>query len=137
MKIFFDHERLNAYQEVLKFAAWSEAVLDKTPRSSAVYGQLDRARTSIVLNLAEGNAKFTAPDRCKFLDISRGSTVECAACLDLLFVKQILSEAEVDAGKELLSKVASMLVGLIKRVIPDRFHEEAAPYGTDGEENQD
>ncbi|HEU5124022.1 MAG TPA: hypothetical protein VFW05_08160 [Verrucomicrobiae bacterium] len=40
MKIFFDHERLNAYQEALKFAAWSEAVLDKTPRSSAVYGQL-------------------------------------------------------------------------------------------------
>ncbi|MGA2863223.1 MAG: four helix bundle protein, partial [Verrucomicrobiota bacterium] len=39
---------------------------------------------AIVLNLAEGNGKFTSPDRCRFFDISRGSALECAAALDVL-----------------------------------------------------
>ena len=131
MKIFFDHEKLNAYQDALSFVAWTEPVLERTSKSSAVFGQLDRARTSIVLNIAEGNAKFTPPDRCKFFDTSRGSAVECAACLDLLFIKQVLNENEVEAGKSRLSKIVSMLVGLMKNSMPDRFQEEAVGYQVD------
>src|ERR1700747_1475490 len=99
MKIFFDHERLQSYQKGLEFAAWSEAILERVPKSAAVYGQLDRARTSIVLNIPEGNGRFTAPDRCKFFDIARGSGLECAGCLDLIFIKKLLSEVELEQGK--------------------------------------
>jgi four helix bundle protein len=133
MKIYFDHERLQAYQTALQFVRWSEPVLEKLPKTAAVYSQLDRARTSIVLNIAEGNAKFTPADKCKYFDTAHGSTVECAACLDLLFIKQAVTEAELDAGKKLLSETVGLLIGLIKSKLPNRFGEDVVEYRVGGE----
>ena len=112
----------------LQFVRWSEPVLEKLPRTAAVYSQLDRARTSIPLNIAEGNAKFTSSDKSKYFDTAHGSAVECAACLDLLFIKQMLTEAEIEEGKTLLSEIVGLLVGLIKSKSPDRFREESPEY---------
>jgi four helix bundle protein len=119
----FDHEKLQAYQAALEFFRWSEAVIGRLPKSGAVSSQLDRARTSIPLNIAEGNAKFTSADKCRFLDIAHGSAVECAACLDLLFIKHLVSEADLETGKTLLRRLVGMLVGLIKSKSPERFGE--------------
>ncbi len=80
----FDHEKLSVYQEAIKFVAWADDLLEMIPKNLAVHSQLDRAATSIPLNIAEGNGKYTAPDRCRFFDIARGSAPECAACLDVL-----------------------------------------------------
>lgn len=133
MKTYFDHEKLQAYQSSLQFVRWSEPLLEKLPKTAAIHSQLDRARTSIVLNIAEGNAKFTPPDKCKFFDIAHGSTVECAACLDLLFIKQMLTEAELDEGKKRLSEIVGLLIGLIKSKLPDRFREDEVEYRLEGE----
>src|SRR5439155_399415 len=130
----FDHEKLDAYKKALAFAAWSEAVLERIPKSAAVHGQLDRARTSIVLNIPEGNGRFTSADWCKFFDIARGSGLECAGCLDLLFIKKLVSEAELDEGKTLLKDIVSLLVGLIRSNSADRLHEETVEYRVGGDE---
>ena len=133
MKTYFDHERLQAYRSSLEFIRWSEPILDRVPKTAAVYGQLDRARTSMPLNVAEGNAKFTPADKCKFFDIAHGSAVECAACLDVLFLKQVLNPSELDEGKTILSSVVGLLVGLIKSKSPDRFREDEVEYRIDGD----
>ena len=85
--------------------------------------QLDRASTSIVLNLAEGNGKCTSPDRCRFFDIARGSALECAAALNVLVSKRRCELAVVASGKERLGRIDSMLVGLIKANSDYRLHE--------------
>jgi four helix bundle protein len=136
MKIYFDHEKLDAYKKALAFAGWAEPVLARLPKSVAVQNQLDRARTSIVLNIPEGNGRFTPSDRCKFFDIARGSALECAGCLDLIFIKKLLSEVELDAGKSLLKDIVSLLVGLIRSNSPDRLHEETVEYRV-AQEKQD
>jgi four helix bundle protein len=133
-KIYFDHEKLNVYQDSLKFAAWSEAILERVSPKAAIYGQLDRARTSIPLNIAEGNGKFTAPDRCTFFDTAWGSSLECASCLDLLLIKKLLAEDELDVGKETLRGIVSMLVGLIRSHDPSRLKEEPVSYRVGQEE---
>ena len=133
MKIYFDHEKLEVYQESLRFAAWCEGLLDRLPKSAAVRDQLDRARTSIVLNIPEGNGKFTAADRCRFFDNARGSALECAGCLDLISLKKLLAESDLDQGKSHLKSIVSMLVGLIRSNSPNRLHEEAGPYRTESE----
>jgi four helix bundle protein len=135
MKTYFDHEKLDAYKKALAFAAWAEPVLEHLPKSAAVQNQLDRARTSIVLNIPEGNGRFTSADRCKFFDIARGSALECAGCLDLIFIKKLLSEVELDAGKTLLRDIVSLLIGLIRSNSPDRLHEEAVEYRVGGEKH--
>lgn len=134
MKIYFDHEKLEVYQESLHFAAWCETILERVPKGVAVHNQLDRARTSIVLNIPEGNGKFTPLDRCKYFDNARGSALECAGCLDLIFIKKLISEAEIDTGKTSLKCIVSMLVGLIRRNSPDRLHEEPVEYRVGNQE---
>jgi four helix bundle protein len=46
--------------------------------------QLKRASISLVLNIAEGAGKSAIDDKKRFYSIARGSTLECAAILDLL-----------------------------------------------------
>jgi four helix bundle protein len=123
MNRLFDHEKLEVYRESLAFVAWLEPLLQKVPNSLAVRDQLDRASTSVVRNLAEGNGKFTAPDRCRFFDNSRGSALECAAALDVLAAQGRCSTLEVAPGKEQLRRVVSSLVGLIKANSGYRLHE--------------
>ena len=129
----FDHEKLIAYQRSIQFIAWANQTLQDVPRKLAVYDQLDRASTSVPLNIAEGNAKYTPPDRCRYLDTARGSALESAACLDVLVAKGELTSDQVRDGKALLHEVVSLLVGLIRSVSPERLGEESVPYRTPGE----
>ena len=110
----FDHEKLNVYRTAITFVAWSSDLLTEIPRSIAVHNQLDRASTSIPLNIAEGNGKHTSADRCRFFDTARGSALECAACLDVLAAKTIVEQSAVAEGKGMLLETVSMLVGLIR-----------------------
>ncbi len=116
----FDHEKLVVYQNAIAFIAWSSDLLIDIPKSIAVHNQLDRASTSIPLNIAEGNGKFTPADRCRFFDTSRGSALECAACLDVLVAKRMIEASVSREGKDLLLDIVSMLVGLIRSNSPER-----------------
>src|SRR5438105_13538669 len=112
---WFDHEKLEVYREAIAFIAWLSALLEETVRISEVKDQLDRACTSIPLNIAEGNGKFTPKDRCRFLDIAHGSALECAAGRDILMAKGKATLDQIRPGKESLQKIVRMLMGLIKR----------------------
>jgi four helix bundle protein len=131
----FDHEKLRAYQEALRFVAWVGPVIEKLPSKMAARDQLDRASTSIALNLAEGNGKRSHPDRCRYLDISRGSVVECAACLDVLVARKALSAEEAVEGKVLLLAAVSLISGLIAR-FSGQVGEDASAYGSGLEEKE-
>ena len=134
MKPMFDHEKLNVYQRAVEFVAWVDDVLQEIPKSLAVHNQLDRASTSIPLNIAEGNGKFTGPDRCKFFDTARASALECAACLDVLVAKRRLTVDKAYHGKELLVPIVSMLIGLARATSGDRVGEEPGVYVTTSDE---
>jgi four helix bundle protein len=133
LKTYFDHERLIAYQRSIQFASWSGQLLEALPAKLAVSDQLDRASTSIPLNLAEGNAKYTAPDRCRYFDTARGSALECAACLDVLVAKGQCTAEQIQAGKEILHETVALLIGLTRSISPDRLGEEALAYGAAAE----
>ncbi len=128
----FDHENLRAYQQALRFVAWVEPVIEQVPARLSARDQLDRASTSIVLNLAEGNGKRSQADRCRYFDISRGSVLECAACLDVLVAKGRLESPVADEGKAILVGVVSMIAGLIAR-FSGEAREDAVAYGVENE----
>ena len=135
MPVHFDHERLKVYQEALRFVVWASPLVDGLPGKISARDQLDRAATSIPLNLAEGNGKRSYPDRCRYFDIARGSTVECAACLDVLVAKQLISRDDADVGKAMLFEIVSMTAGLIARFsrapATESVEEEQTFYGSE------
>jgi four helix bundle protein len=112
---WFDHEKLDVYQEATAFIAWLSTLLEARVRSGDVKDHLDRASTSIALNIAEGNGKYALRDRCRFFDIAHGSALECAAGLDVLVAKAKVIAEEIRPGKERLQRIVRMLVGLLKR----------------------
>jgi hypothetical protein len=69
----FDHEKLDVYRLSIEFQRWVGPLIEggpgKGPRLSAAK-HLDDAGTSISNNIAEGNGKRSAVDRCRFLDIA-------------------------------------------------------------------
>jgi len=120
MEAYFDHEKLKVYQQAIEFIKWCNPILKKLPRKLAVWNQLDRASTSIVLNIAEGNGKYTPKDRCKYFDIARGSALESAGALDIIITKEYYPKEQINLGKNMLRSIVSMLVLLIKRTSKDR-----------------
>ena len=129
MKPLFDHEKLTVYQSSITFITWSTELLSQVKTKAAVKDQLDRASTSIPLNIAEGNGKFAIRDRCRYLDFARGSALECAACLDVLVAKQLAKDVATLPGKEQLVEIVSMLMGLIKS-LSSRVGEDSGEYST-------
>ena len=129
MKIYFDHEKLDVYRESIAFCGWVGEFLTEISAKD----QLDRASTSVPLNIAEGNGKFSAKDRARFFEVARGSALECAACLDVLLVRKLASEEQVITGKERLARIVQMLVGLLRRFSEraDVLHEEEPGYSID------
>jgi four helix bundle protein len=141
MKIYFDHEKLDVYQEAIAFCGWVGEFLSAISAKAAAKDQLDRASTSIPLNIAEGNGKFSARDRARFFEMARGSALECAACLDVLLVRKLASEEEVILAKERLSRIVQMLIGLLRKFSERagvlREEEAAYPIEHDYEHEQE
>ena len=80
----FDHERLDVYRLSIDYVARSfEEVQPLEGLHRHARDQWLRAAQSIPLNIAEGNGKRNLKDRARFLDIARGSALECAAIQDV------------------------------------------------------
>jgi four helix bundle protein len=114
-EFWFDHEKLEVYREAIALIAWLSELLETLGRVGDVRDQLDRASTSIALNIAEGNGKFSPKDRCKFFDTAHASALECAAGLDILVAKRKVTPDQIRPGKERLQGIVRLLMGLIKR----------------------
>jgi four helix bundle protein len=136
MRPRLDHEKLEVYQVSLEFITWTMPFLHRLPANASVRNQLDRASTSVPLNIAEGNGKFTAPDRCRFFDNARGSALESSACLDVMLAKGFVDAAEIQAGKAMLVKIVSMLFGLIRANSDVRVFEGSVNYRVRSEQER-
>jgi four helix bundle protein len=139
MKIYFDHEKLDVYQEAIAVCGWVGEFLAAISAKAAAKDQLDWASTSIPLNIAEGNGKLSARDRSRFFEMARGSALECAACLDVLLVRKPADEAQVVLAKERLARIEQMLIGLLRKFSAraDVLREEGSAYSVDYEHEQE
>ena len=110
------HEKLECYRRSVRLAEELSKEGARWPRGLGyLYDQLRRAMASVVLNIAEGNARKSAAERRRFIEIARGSVVEVAACLDLAQSFGLMSPMTVLLLKTRLTEVSKMLWGLMRR----------------------
>jgi len=110
----FTFEKLKVYQKTVAFADAVCTLTKGFPRGYLFLAdQLNRAALSIAANIAEGNGRFTKPDRKNFFGIARGSVQECVPLLELASRQQLLAEAQHQQMKADLEEIARMLSGLI------------------------
>lgn len=76
MERVLSHEKLLVYQRSLDFIDFVDKIFFREKEKINAHFQLDKASTSIPLNIAEGSGKFTSKDKNRFYDIARGSAAE-------------------------------------------------------------
>jgi four helix bundle protein len=81
------HEKLDVYRKALDFIGHARAGVVLWDKRHAVADQYERASDSLVLNLAEGARLRPGRAKLRALDFALGSCLECAACLDLAWIK--------------------------------------------------
>lgn len=110
----FSHEDLDVYQTALRLTGWVESLFTAFSCSADLLSKLDTSTTAIVLNLAEGNGRFSGTDHAKFLGIAYKATVQSASLVDLATAKGSAEPSQVEDGREMLRCIAAMLTSLSK-----------------------
>ena len=110
----FAFEKLIVYQKAIAYADHICAFTEGFPRGYGFLSdQLNRASVSIAANIAEGNGRFTAPDRKNFFMIARGSVQECVALMEIASRRKLMSAESHAQLKTHLEEISKMLSGLI------------------------
>ena len=110
----FDHERLEVYRTSLRFLVLSNDVVQQLPRGRGYLAdQLQRAATSVLLNIAEGAGEFASKEKARFYRMARRSATESAAVLDACKHLELVTQERYSSGRDLLLQVVSMLVRMI------------------------
>ena len=117
----FDHERLDVYRVAIAFVVIANDVVESLPRGRGYLAdQLQRASTSVVLNIAEGAGEFSAKEKARFYRMAKRSATEsateCAAILDVCQQLGLIAEERYRVGREHLLRTVSMLVRLVRSI---------------------
>src|SRR5438045_1088156 len=93
------HHKLKVYEKALALAVGAEDFSAGWGRRHSIVDHFRRASESVVLNIAEGARLFSAPAKARSLDFALGSTLECAACLDIASIKGFVNRAILSEEK--------------------------------------
>ncbi len=109
----FDFQRLDVYQVSIEFIAVADAIVARLPKGRGyLVDQLQRAATSVTLNIAEGAGEAHSPEKTRFYRMARRSSFECAAILDVLATQHLADETELRTAEQLLQRIGAMLTRL-------------------------
>src|SRR5262245_7952997 len=107
-------ERLDVYVAAVEFRGLVEQLVPARGKRD-VREQLEPAATNVVLNIAEGAGRHSAPEKARFYEIARGSATECVGALAVLRVTRTGPAALHEKAHELLERIVMMLHRLIAR----------------------
>jgi four helix bundle protein len=107
-------QRLDVYQRAIEFLALVYDVVGDLPRGNADRAdQLVRSAESVVRNIAEGAGRWSNADSANRYKIARGEAMECAASLDVMRLRKLISDARYQRGLKLLQGVVAMLTKMV------------------------
>ena len=109
----FDFEKLKLYQkvrevtvEIYKFSTGNHKM------DSILKDQLKRSSSSVMLNLAEGTGRESAPDKKRFFVIARSSVFETVCIIQILFDLKLIDQLTYSKWYSKYEEISKMLLGL-------------------------
>lgn len=115
-KALFHHETLDAYRISLEVAEAFSSAEATSLLPTPVFRRLDELLTSMVLNIAEGNGRFSDADQARFLGTSHESAIKLAARLDLCVTQGLLPLPDAHGWKVLLERVSAMTLSMMRSI---------------------
>ena len=112
---YFDHEKLDVYKTAIEFVVIVESIVRQLPKGRAyLIDQLQRAGSSVLLNIAEGAGEFAVNEKIRFYRMARRSATECAGILHICMRLNLINEEVNLASRGLLLRIVSMLTKLVR-----------------------
>jgi len=107
------HQRLKCYQLAMSMTKAMPGLIERWPRGNHYLSdQLKRAMSSVVLNIAEGNARVSLLERRRFFVISMASASEVSSILEVAHGYRLINQSESDHYQDLLLQIYKMLYKL-------------------------
>ena len=112
---YFDHEKLDVYQATMEFVVIIETIIIQFPKGRGyLVDQLQRAGSSVLLNIAEGAGEFAVKEKVRFYRMARRSATECAGILDICRRLCLIDEEMSLKSRDLLMRIVSMLTKMAR-----------------------
>ncbi len=112
---YFDHEKLDVYKAAIAIVVLIEEVVNQFPRGRAYLAdQLQRAGTSIPLNIAEEAGEYSESEKVRFYRMARRSATECASIFDIGQKLELINEKQFQASRDILLRIVAMLTKMSK-----------------------
>jgi four helix bundle protein len=101
---------LDSYQAALDLVVLIDQVVEHLPRGRAYLAdQLQRAGTSVSLNIAEGAGEYSGSEKGRFYRMAKRSATECAGIFEICDRLELIAESRYLKARELLVRIVSML----------------------------
>jgi len=108
-----NHRKLKCYAVLLETAKRVPSIVALMPRGhSHLVDQLERALSSAILNLSEGNGRTSPKERARFFDISLASIAETSSAIDVMQAFRLVSIPDAEKIRSSLAVAYAMIVRL-------------------------
>lgn len=111
----FDHEKLDVYKAAIELVVLIDNVVEHFPKGRAyLIDQLQRAGTSVALNIAEGAGEYSGNEKSRFYRMAKRSATECSAIFDVSLSLELIEEEKYSKVRLLLIRIVSMLIKMAR-----------------------
>ena len=108
-------QKLDVYQCSIEFVGRAVKIGSSLPKGNAeLRDQLRRAALSVPLNIGEAAGRASEADAARHFAIARGSAMECAAVLDVMYTLELVAESQHREANDLLARVVAILTKLCR-----------------------
>jgi four helix bundle protein len=134
----YKFEKLEVWQLALDYVDLIYELSEGLPRSEEynLKSQINRAATSIALNIAEGSTGQTNAEQARFLGMAIRSLIETVACQHIINRRNYLNDKDklkeaYRQSKTLVAKLHAMRRAVRNK--PDQLREDSPVYWTEDE----
>ncbi|MCF8275375.1 MAG: four helix bundle protein [Flavobacteriales bacterium] len=113
-----NYKELSVWQRSMEMSASAYVITKNLPAAEkfGIVSQLNRAAVSVACNIAEGSARSSDKEFKRFLEISLGSAYECETLILTCVKVELITEADSEEFRSLLTEVQKMLYVLIRKL---------------------
>ena len=125
----FGHEKLDVYRAAIEYVGWAYRSCETLKGHRNAKDQLLRASQAIPLNMAEGHGKATHGDRRRYVEMARGTALECGAAQDVRQACGAMPAEDHAKAKARLDRIVATLTKLGQR--GSAVHDTPSGHGVD------
>lgn len=116
MFLNLNHYKLDVYKSAreLRFECYKILKILPVEERYNLKDQIQRASTSVVLNITEGCSRKSETERKRYFEISRGSVIELDSCFDIIIESEYLNLVDLEKVGNKLKTTFILLSGMLK-----------------------